>query len=359
MNEIGPTLACTSTLTVAAATGVATFAGCNLTGINGTYTLHATNGTFTTNSGGIVLGTGAATHLVFTNTAFGSAVNGVTLAPQPQVTVADAGGNTVTTGNTITLSVNGGLATANCTTNPLPTTAGVATFAGCNLTGPANTYTLHATNGTVTADSGSIVLAAFGTATQLVFTNTAFGPAVNGAALAPQPVVTVRDAAGNTVTSANTITLTVNEGGGIVTCTTNPLIATSGVATFAGCNVTGPAATYTLHASNGTVAGNSTNVVLAAFGAATQLVFTPAPVGGVPSGALFSTQPIIRVEDAVGNTVTSGGFPIVLTIPAGATLSCSAGRTRALSTVWRRGPGATSSAPTPPTPSLPTTVPSR
>jgi hypothetical protein len=251
------------------------------------------------------------------------------LAPQPQVTVADAGGNTVTTGNTITLSVIGGLATANCTTNPMPTTVGVATFAGCNLTGPANTYTLRATNGAVTGNSSPVVLSAFGTATQLVFTNAPFGPAVNGAALAPQPVVTVEDVAGNTVTTANTITLTVNEGGGIVTCTTNPLAATLGVATFAGCNVTGPAATYTLHATNGTVTGNSGNVVLAAFGTATHLVFTPAPVGGVPSGAFFSTQPIVTIEDAVGNTVTSGGFPVVLTIPAGATLTCSAGRTRA------------------------------
>jgi hypothetical protein len=137
-------------------------------------------------------------------------------------------------------------------------------------------------------------------------------------------VVTVKDAAGNTVTSGNTITLSVNEGGGIVTCTTNPLATTAGVATFAGCNVTGAAATYTLHATNGTVTGTSSNVVLAAFGAATHMVFTPAPVGGVPSGALFSVQPIVTVADAVGNTVTSDANPIFLTIPAGATLTCSA-----------------------------------
>jgi hypothetical protein len=147
--------------------------------------------------------------------------------------------------------------------------------------------------------------------------------------LAPQPQVTVEDAAGNTVTTATSITLTVNEDGAIVTCTTNPLATTAGVSTFAGCNITGAAATYTLHASNGTVAGNSGAIVLAAFGAATQLVFTQPPVANVTSTVVFPTQPVVTVEDAFGNTVTTNATPVVLRIPAGATLACAApGRVR-------------------------------
>jgi trimeric autotransporter adhesin len=322
VNELGAAITCTAN-PAAATAGIATFAGCNLIGVNGTYTLHATNGTLSTNSGDIVLGTGVATQLVFTNSAFAPAVNGVTLAPQPQVTVVDAGGNTVVTENSITLTVNGGVATANCTTNPVPAVEGIATFTGCNVTGPAATYTLHATNGTVVGNSGAIVLAAFGTATQLVFTNTSFAAAVNGAPLAPQPQVTVEDAVGNTVTTATSITLTVNENGAIVTCTTNPLATTAGVSTFAGCNITGAAATYTLHASNGTVTGNGGAIVLAAFGTATQLVFTQPPVANVTSTVVFPTQPVVTVEDAFGNTVTTNATPIVLSIPAGATLACS------------------------------------
>ena len=291
-----PTLACpTSTLTVVATLGVATFAGCNLVGVNGTYTLHAAVGitSLTGVSGNVVLATGVATHLVFTNTAFGAAVNDVSLAPQPEVTVKDAGGNTVTTDDSITLSVNEAGATVNCTTNPVDTSAGIATFAGCNLTGIAATYTLHASDGTVAGDSGNVVLAAFGTPTQLVFTSSAFDPAVNGAALAPQPEVTVEDAAGNTVTTARTIDLSVSSEGAALDCTNNSMPTTAGVATFAGCDLVGADATYSLHAAAtvglGSISGDSSDIVLGT-GPATQL-FTNAAFGSAVNGDTLAPQP--------------------------------------------------------------------
>ncbi len=298
-----PTLGCT-TNPMPTTGGVATFAGCNLIGADATYTLHATNGFVVGDSGSVVLGTGPATHIAFTNAAFEAATNGAPFAPQPAVTVLDAGGNTVTSVNTITVSVNEDGATIACTNNSLATASGIAAFAACNLTGTDATYTLHATNGTFTANSGSIVLGT-GLATQLLFTNTAFAPAVNGTTLAPQPQVTVADAGGNTVTNANSITLSVNGGAATANCTTNPMPTTAGVATFAGCNLTGPANTYTLHATNGTVVGNSGNVVLAAFGAASRLVFTNAAFGPAVNGAQLAPQPQVTVKDAGGNTVTT------------------------------------------------------
>ena len=63
-------------------------------------------------------------------------------------------------------------------------------------------------------------------------------------------------------------------------------------------------------------------------GTATQLAFTTEPGGGAP-GAVWATQPVVAVEDAGGNTVTSSAVSIRLAITAGtgttgATLTCTA-----------------------------------
>ena len=88
---------------------------------------------------------------------------GTNFATQPVVTVEDANGNTVTTDTgTVTLAINsypagtsGGSAqgTLGCTTNTVTAVAGVATFAGCQITGKAaaGTYTLSATAAGLTA----------------------------------------------------------------------------------------------------------------------------------------------------------------------------------------------------------------
>ena len=214
--------------------------------------------------------------------------------------------------------MNGGVATCQlhheprCRRRPASRPSRTATSPG-----RAATYTLHATDGTVIGDSTDVVLAAFGDATQLVFTNEAFGPAVNGVALAPQPAVTVEDAGGNTVTTAGTITLSVNE-----VAPSSPVPRTRDNyqrhRLVRGCNITGPGGDVHIpRHEDGTVIGDSGNIVLAAFGTATQLVFTTTPVAGVTSTVVFPTQPVATVEDAVGNTVTSNATLVFLSIPSG------------------------------------------
>ncbi|ALV42430.1 hypothetical protein AU252_15800 [Pseudarthrobacter sulfonivorans] len=53
--------------------------------------------------------------------------------------------------------------------------------------------------------------------------------------------------------------------------------------------------------------------------------------GGIP----FATQPVVAVQDADGNTVTSSAAPITLSIttPAGAALTCTANPQNAVSGV--------------------------
>ena len=92
-----------------------------------------------------------------------------------------------------------------------------------------------------------------GAATQLAFT-TQPGGGANGAAWTTQPVVTVEDVGGNTVTSATaTVTLAIATqpgSGATLTCTGTRSRRASGVATFAGCQITGKAGSYTLTATD-------------------------------------------------------------------------------------------------------------
>ncbi len=321
----GAVLTCDQAGNVLIATnGVAAFTGCKLTGTAATYHLHATNGTLTADSTNIALGAGAASQAVFTTQPSATEASGTALGTSPTVTVEDASGNIVTTANTITLTEApaGAVLVCDQAGNALAATNGVATFTGCKLTGTAATYHLHASNGTVTGDSTNIALGA-GAASQTVFTSQPSTTAANGTAFGAQPTVTVEDASGNTVTTANTITLTEAPAGATLVCDQagNALAATNGVAAFTGCKLTGTAATYHLHASNGTVTGDSTNIALGA-GAATQLVYTVVPVDNQPSTTNFTTMPTVTVEDASGNTVTTANT-ITLTLSAGGVLACT------------------------------------
>ena len=74
------------------------------------------------------------------------------------------------------------------------------------------------------------------------------------------PSVTVEDTSDNTVTTANSITLSLSVGG-VLSCTGGLTMATTAsIAAFTNCNITGPANPYTLTASQGTVANITTSV---------------------------------------------------------------------------------------------------
>jgi hypothetical protein len=147
-----------------------------------------------------------------------------------------------------------------------------------------------------------------------VFTQQPVGGVNENVSLGTQPQVSVEDANGNVVTGdSGAITLSINSylagnGGttqGTLSCTTNPLNASSGVATFSGCKITGTTAagTYTLSASHsGLIAGTPTSFQITA-GTATQIVLSGL-TANLASGA--SRTFTATVEDANGNTVTPG-----------------------------------------------------
>ena len=99
-----------------------------------------------------------AAKLVFTIAASATATSDTALATQPVVTIQDAAGNTTTTDTssvTLTLTTPAG-ATLTCATNPTPAVTGIARFTGCAID-KAGTYTLRATDGSLTSATSSSV----------------------------------------------------------------------------------------------------------------------------------------------------------------------------------------------------------
>jgi hypothetical protein len=143
-----------------------------------------------------------AAKLVFTIAASATATSDTALATQPVVTIQDAAGNTTTTNTssvTLTLTTPAG-ATLTCATNPTPAVTGIARFTGCAID-KAGTYTLRATDGSLTSTVSSSITITAGAPDKLAFTTAASATATSDTALATQPVVTIQDAAGNTTTT--------------------------------------------------------------------------------------------------------------------------------------------------------------
>jgi hypothetical protein len=241
----------------------------------------------------------------------------------------------VVTGNSdpVTLAIAsqpGSGATLSCTANPVTAANGVASFAGCKITGKAGSYTLKATDGSLTPATSATFSVSVGSAAQLAFT-TQPGGGTSGATLATQPKVSVEDSGGNVVTgNSSAVTLAIGSQpgpGAALSCTRNPVTASSGVASFAGCKITGKAGSYTLTATDGSLTSATSSSFTLTAGTAAKLVFTTQPGGGA-SGTAWSTQPAVSVEDSSGNVVTGNTSTVTLAISSqpgsGATLSCTA-----------------------------------
>ena len=254
----------TSTASVSGANGVAYVSGALVPLLAGTYrwtvdyTGDANNlaitGACGVSGSTVVITVGPATKLSFSQQPNGGAST-VVWTTQPTVTVQDAGGNTVTSGLasiTLAISTNPGSGTLTCTTNPLAVVSGIASFAGCAIDKAGVGYTLIASSGLLTRTTSATFTITVGVATKLVYSQQPGG----GDAVAvwtTQPVVLIEDAGGNTVTSSSasvTLAIGTNPGSGTLTCTTNPLTASSGVATFGGCALSIAGVGYTLTASS-------------------------------------------------------------------------------------------------------------
>ena len=299
------------TTTVSAVNGVATFASLRING-SGAHTLRFTASGLTSATSGSVTVTQVAASLAVQTQPSGAA-SGAAFTTQPVVRILDNAGLVVTTGAGATLSVTAAVASGTGTlggTTSVTAVNGVATFTNLALTGAgAHTLTFTTSSPSLNVTSSSFGMAA-GAASQIVITTQPAG-AVSGVNLTTPPVVEIRDAAGNVVTTSTaSVTVAIASGTGAVAGTTT-VSAVNGVATFSTLKLNGSGAHTLTFAANGLT--SATSASLTATQAAASLS-VPTQPGGAASGSAFTTQPVVRILDNAGLVVTTGaGATLVVT----------------------------------------------
>ncbi|MGA1367810.1 MAG: Ig-like domain-containing protein, partial [Blastocatellia bacterium] len=246
--------------------------------------------------------------------------SGAAMTTAPVIRFLDAGGNVINGLNDpVTVSIHSGAGGTLSGTTTVNAFNGVASFNGLALSGLVGTnYVLRFSEGALTVDSASITPSGPGTAVALALT-TAPVPGPSGAAMTVQPVLMVRDSAGNQVPGWGTpVTVAIQSGSGGTLSGTQSVSASTGVATFSGLGLAGLVGTnYVLRfTSPGLTQVDSGNLTVTP-GAPTQLAITTAPTA-VFSGSPLTTQPVAEIRDAQGNWVTSSTAAVTIAIQSGA-----------------------------------------
>jgi hypothetical protein len=153
------------TTTVAAVAGVATFTNLVITGTAGNFTLTFTPTSLTAvTSSSFALAAGAATKVAITVASVGTTDN-VAFTTQPEITIQDASGNTVSSSAVVTATISGAGGTLIGTTTATAS-SGVATFTGLGIDGTnGTTYTITYTVSGLTVATATVTLAALTCAT--------------------------------------------------------------------------------------------------------------------------------------------------------------------------------------------------
>jgi hypothetical protein len=149
--------------TVAAVAGVATFTNLVITGTAGNFTLTFTPASLTAvTSSSFALAAGAASKVAITLASVGTTDN-VAFSTQPQITIQDASGNTVSSSAVVTATISAGSLIGTTTATA---SSGVATFTGLGIDGtPGTAYTITYTVSGLTVATATVTLAALTCAT--------------------------------------------------------------------------------------------------------------------------------------------------------------------------------------------------
>ncbi len=308
-NPSGGTLA--GTTTVAAVSGVATFANLSIDRSGAGYTLRATAAALNITSTTFDITAGAPSQLAFTVQP-SSAVAGAAITPAVQVTAQDPLGNTQTsfTGNvTLALGVNPGSGTLSGSTTTAAV-AGVATFSGLSVDRTGVGYTLIATaSGFSGATSASFTITP-GAPAQMVFTVHP-STATAGATIAPAVKVEIRDQFNNHVTTASNavaLAIGINPGGGTLTGGSS-VAAVNGVATFPGLSIDKTGTGYTLAPSSSGLSGAPSspfNITPAGVSATQSTITATSPITAGSGTSTIS----VTARDGLGNPIP--GVVVVL-----------------------------------------------
>ncbi len=291
------------------ASGTATFAGFAISALTGSYTFNFTASGLANISAASAtsVSPGNAAVLTLTTQPSTTGVVAVALPTQPAVQLRDAAGNAVAaSGVQVTASVVSGsvtFANATATTNA----SGVATFSGLSMAALVGSYTLRfGASGLTPVNAASATALSVGAAAQLSVTTQPSTSAVNDVALATQPVVQLRDAGGNAVSSSGVIITAAASGATVLQATATT--AGSGAATFSGLTLLGLVGNYTLSFSGtGLQAANAAAATALAAGAVQSLVIITNPPSTAQSGVALSVSPVIEARDTSDNPVSGVG----------------------------------------------------
>jgi len=261
---------------------------------------------------------GTPTQVVFTTEPSNLAA-GSFMQPAIRVTVEDAQGNPVTTGTAaserVILTISAGPTASafagNATAVTATATAGIANFTGVSFT-TTGMYTLTASAPGLAANL-STSFSVGPSAAKLVFIQ---GPL---STTAGNPfssiIVAVEDGSGNLVTTdGSNVTLAIASGtGGTLTGTTvQSTLNSNGEATFNGLQIN-KSGTYTLIATDGSLASTTSGQITITPGLASKLVFVQQP-GNTPQSAVITPAVTVAVEDQFGNIVTTDSSAVVLAL---------------------------------------------
>jgi hypothetical protein len=317
-----PAVTLGGTLSVAAAQGVAAFAGLTLDQAGAGYTIDAQSSSLlSASTSSLAVIAAAATHLVLTAEppAAVTAESGFALA----VAAEDAFGNvdpTYGSAVAVALASNPGGATLGGTLS-VPAAGGVAALAGLTLDKASSGYTLQVSGPGLTAATTRAIAVTAASATQLVVTTMPPVSVTAGAAFGL--AVAAEDPSGN-IDPSDDAPVTLSLGGGLDSATLGgPLTASlqNGVATFAGLMLDQAAAGYTLRASSAGLTPATTAAVTVTPAPAARLVVTVAPPDRVTAGSAFGLT--VSAEDSFGNIDPSVTALVTLALagnPGGATL---------------------------------------
>src|SRR5438128_4615151 len=250
---------------------------------------------------------GAAAQLTITTQPPATAASGAAFTPQPVLQVRDGAGNPAGgAGVPVTAVIASGPAGATLSNATATTLAsGAATFSGLAISGTAGSYTLRFESGTLTtATSGTITLGA-GTAMQVTITTQPSPTATSGAALGQQPVLQVRDGAGNPAGGAGvpvTAVIATGPAGATLTNATATTVG-SGAATFSGLAISGTAASYTLRFESGTLTTATSGTITLGAGTAATLVKSSGDNLTGQVATRLQTPHVVLISDANSNPV--------------------------------------------------------
>ncbi len=202
--------------------------------------------------------------------------------------------------------------------------------------GTVISQTVSSCNGALLGSPGTVGTGSTGQ--HLVFVTQPGGGAA-GAVWAQQPMVEVLNAYNQLVTTDNTTVVTLsiatNPASGTLSCSSGiSRTVVNGIASFYGCSINiASASYYALYATSYPYwTPVASNPFLVTGSTAQQLVFLTQPGGGA-AGAVWSQQPVVAVETGASQIVTTDNTTVVnlsiATNPAGGTLSCTSGTSRA------------------------------